>query len=140
MISMRMLKLLDTSICKPFNIIFIFCLTRAEKNKCRTNTQKNDKQRVKNYRPVSLLPAFCFSLSVFFRPRQICTRQKRENRISLLKLELFWNVCSIFLSKDKVIVLYTLKYFWEHRRKGKTQDQMNHPLLHFLLSFESFNF
>ena len=28
MISMRMLKLLDTSIRKPFNIIFIFCLTQ----------------------------------------------------------------------------------------------------------------
>ena len=34
----------------------------------------------------------------------------------------------------------TLKYFWEHRRKGKTQDQMNYALLHLLLSFESFNF
>ena len=39
MISIRMLKLCNKSICKPL-----------------TNSQKNDKQCIKNYRPVSLLP------------------------------------------------------------------------------------
>ena len=38
---------------------------RIEKSKCRTNSQKNDKQCVKNYRPASLLPICCKILERF---------------------------------------------------------------------------
>ena len=38
------------------NLVWQKALSQNEKSKCRTNLQKNDKQCVKNYRPVSLLP------------------------------------------------------------------------------------
>ena len=61
MISMRMRKLCDKSTSKPLNIIFKSCLTQSIfPSECKkTNLvpihKKNDKQCVKNYRPVSLL-------------------------------------------------------------------------------------
>ena len=61
-ISIRMIKLCATSISKPLSILFINCF----KNQCFPNEwkkanivpvyKKNDKQLIKNYRPVSLLP------------------------------------------------------------------------------------
>ena len=47
-ISIRILKLCSTSICKPLEIIFNLCL--------ETGTFPNEKQILKNYRPISLLP------------------------------------------------------------------------------------
>ena len=61
MISIHMLKLCDKSIRKPLNIIFKFSLTlgifpseQKKANVVTNHTQKNKKQCVKNYRPVSL--------------------------------------------------------------------------------------
>ena len=123
-------KLLDTSTCKPFNIIFKSCLTHdifpSEQNKANVEPiHKKKKRRVENYRPVSLLSIcgkvferiiyntmFPYFVNVFFRLHQICIRQKRENYIFLLNFIFFWNFSSIFLPKDKIIVFYTLKYFW----------------------------
>ena len=60
MISIRMLKLCNESICRSLNIIFKSYLWQGiKKNKNKTkqkNPSKNNKQCVKNYRPASLLP------------------------------------------------------------------------------------
>lgn len=77
--------------------------------------------------------------SVFFRLHQICTRQTRENHNFLLNFELLWNFHSKFLLKNEIIVLYILKYFREHWRKGRIQNQLNYGWFHFLLSFENFS-
>ena len=62
MISIRMMKICDASICKPLELIFRSCL---ENGKSRTEWKKanvvpahkkEDKQNLKNYRPISLLP------------------------------------------------------------------------------------
>ena len=59
-----MLKLCDKSICKPFHVIFKSFRTQGifpskKKSKCHTNSQKIDRQYVKNYRPVSFLQISC---------------------------------------------------------------------------------
>ena len=62
MISICILKLYGDSIWKPLEIIFKNCLKEGifpnewKKNPCCTNPQKNDKQIISNYIPVSLLP------------------------------------------------------------------------------------
>ena len=62
MLSIRMLQLCGTCICKLLDLIFQYCIKHGEfatKWK-RANVvpvhQKSDKQVLKNYRPVSLLP------------------------------------------------------------------------------------
>ena len=62
MISIRMLKLCGEAICRPLNIIFKTCLNTGKfpsewkKGNVVPIHKKDDKQNVKNYRPVSLLP------------------------------------------------------------------------------------
>ena len=63
MISIRMLKLCGEAICRPLNIIFKTCLNTGKfpsewKKGCNVAPihKKDEKQNVKNYRPVSLLP------------------------------------------------------------------------------------
>ena len=62
MISIRMLKICDESICKPLNIIFWSCLENGKfpSEWKKTNVvpvfKKSYKQELKNYRPISLLP------------------------------------------------------------------------------------
>ena len=62
MISIRMLKLCGKAICTPLNIIFKTCLNTGKfpfewkKDNVAPVHKKDDKQNVKNYRPVSLLP------------------------------------------------------------------------------------
>ena len=61
-ISIRMLKLSDKAICKPLYAIFTSCLETAvfpihwKKANVVPIHKKESKQRVKNYRPVLLLP------------------------------------------------------------------------------------
>ena len=78
-------------------------------------------------------------VSVFFRLHQIFRRQKCEITFFYLIWSCFEIFCSKFSQMDEKIVLY-IKYFWEHRRKGRIQNQPNYVLLHFLDSFEKFNF
>ena len=62
MISIRMLKLCGDSICKPLELIFKMCLRNGrfplewKKVNVVPIHKKHDKQTIKNYRPVSLLP------------------------------------------------------------------------------------
>ena len=61
-ISIRMLKICGSSVCKPLQIIYKSCLDREKfplewkKANVVPVHIKNDKQLVKNYRPISLLP------------------------------------------------------------------------------------
>ena len=61
-ISVKILKLCAPSICKPFTLLFENCLISGESPNVweKSNTvrvhKKEDKQLIKNYRPVSLLP------------------------------------------------------------------------------------
>ena len=61
-ISVRMLKICGDSLCKPLEMIFKDCLTQGtfptewKKANVVPIYKKGDKQCVKNYRPVSLLP------------------------------------------------------------------------------------
>ena len=63
-ISIRMFQLCDKSICKPLHLIFSSCIesgifpTEWKKANVVPIHKRDDKQNVKNYRPVSLLPIF----------------------------------------------------------------------------------
>ena len=62
MISIRMLKICGKSICKPLRLIFQDCIDNGiypldwKKANVVPAFKKNDKQSIKNYRPISLLP------------------------------------------------------------------------------------
>ena len=62
MISIRMVKIRDSSICRPLKLIFQSCLesgkfpTEWKKTNVVPVHKKDDKQILKNYRPISLLP------------------------------------------------------------------------------------
>ena len=62
MISIQMLKICDESICKPLRIIFRPCLENGKfpsewkKANVVPVFKKSNKQELKNYRPISLLP------------------------------------------------------------------------------------
>ena len=63
-ISIRMVRICDKAICKPLHLIFSSCIesgifpTEWEKANVVPIHKRDDKQNVKNYRPVSLLPIF----------------------------------------------------------------------------------
>ena len=62
MISIRILKLCGEAVCRPLNIISKTCLNKGKfpsewkKGNVVPIHEKHDKQKVKNYHPVSLLP------------------------------------------------------------------------------------
>ena len=61
-ISIRMFKIYGSSVRRPLQIIYKYCLNRGKfpqewkKANVIPVHKKNDKQLVKNYRPISLLP------------------------------------------------------------------------------------
>ena len=62
MLSICMLKICDDSLCGPLGLIFQSCFENGKfpsewkKANVVPTHKKNDKQLVKNYRPISLLP------------------------------------------------------------------------------------
>ena len=62
--SIRMIKICGKSLCKPLEIIFKSCIIKEEfpsewkKANVVPVHKKSDKQSLKNYRPISLLPIF----------------------------------------------------------------------------------
>ena len=64
MLSIRMVKICDESLCRPLELIFQSCFENGKfpsewkKADVVPIYEKNDKQLVKNYRPISLLPIF----------------------------------------------------------------------------------
>ena len=63
-ISIRMVQICDKAICKPLHLIFSSCIESGifppewKKANVVPIHKRDDKQNVKNYRPVSLLPIF----------------------------------------------------------------------------------
>ena len=63
-ISIRMIQICDKAICKPLHLIFSSCIesgifpTEWKMANVVPIHKRDDKQNVKNYRPVSLLPIF----------------------------------------------------------------------------------
>ena len=61
-ISIQMLKICGDSLCRPLELIFNDCLANGifpfdwKKGNTVPVHKKNDKQRLNNYRPISLLP------------------------------------------------------------------------------------
>ena len=55
-ISIRMLKICGSSVCRTSQIIYKSCLDRGKFLQEWEKAKKNDKQLVKNYRPICLLP------------------------------------------------------------------------------------
>ena len=61
-IGIRMLKICGNSLCRPLELIFNDCLANGifpsdwKKGNIVPVHTKNDKQRLNNYRPISLLP------------------------------------------------------------------------------------
>ena len=72
MISIRMLSICDDSLCGPLGLIFQPCFKNGKypsewkKANVVPTYKKNDKQLVKNYRPISLLPICIRSLNALF--------------------------------------------------------------------------
>ena len=112
MISIRILKLCDKSICKPLNIIFKSCLTQGifpsewkKANFVPIHKKKNDKQCVKNYRPVSLLPVcskvleriICNTMFKYFKENNLISEKQSGfkpgdfcvNQLLAITLEIF---------------------------------------------------
>ena len=64
MLSIRMVKICDKCLCRPLGLIFQSCFENGKfpsewkKADVVPIYEKNDKQLVKNYRPISLLPIF----------------------------------------------------------------------------------
>ena len=77
MISIRMLKLCGPSLCKPLSIIFKSCLSQMKfpvewkKANVVPIHKKNDKQCIKNYRPVSLL-SICSKIFEILLFNELC--------------------------------------------------------------------
>ena len=79
-----------------------------------------------------------FYVSVsFLRLHKTCLRQKHENCIFLLNLELLGNFCYKFSQKGRNNSSYTLKYFWEHGRRRRIQNQLNYISCFYLKSLTS---
>ena len=72
MLSICILKICDDSLCGPLEFIFHSCIETGKfpsewkkANVCPVH-KKSDKQIIKNYRPISLLPICGKNLNVFF--------------------------------------------------------------------------
>ena len=131
-ISTRMIKICSTSICKPLRLIFNHCIDSGiypcewKKANVVPIHKKGDKQTLKNYRPVSLLPicSKCFERLIYnemfgffldkssisanqsgFKPGHSCINQLLSITHNIYKsYDDGYEVRGVFLDISKVII------------------------------------
>ena len=146
-ISIRMLKLRGSSLGRPLELIFNDCLVNGifpsvwKKGNIVPAHKKNDKQRLNNYRPISLLPicSKIFERLIFnemfgffiendlisqhqsgFKPGDSCINQLLSITHEIYQsFDEGFGVCSVFLDISKAFdkvwhdgIIFKLKHIW----------------------------
>ena len=132
-ISIRMVKIYSTSICKPLRLIFNHCIDNGiypcewKKANVVPIHKKGDKQILKNYRPVPLLPICSKIFERLIYNEMLClvsfcinqllsiTHNIYNYLMMVMKLEVFFLTFQKHLIKSGTMVLYSNYKKMEYR-------------------------